>query len=216
MKRNPYKAKKPPNGRLLFLTLRYNINRFLDILFFFAKWDQKLRLGWLRSILIPVMLVPMIAGGLEWLMDNRQINPDELLSGFPLLYYTFIYSAEVLIWVNTYGLMPFIFVLFALGFLRILMKMSEAEKQLGMKLTKIGIAIMGLDFIMLLNTIKYLTPFLQTITAFWVFTLIITSIPYWILLRKYQRDVGPFNPEQELKREIRKMNRNRKKKARWK
>ncbi|MDK8181718.1 hypothetical protein [Paenibacillus sp. UMB4589-SE434] len=205
-KNNGSKDERPHSTRLFFLNVRHRLTLFSDKLFMIAVWDNKWKLHWLRYLLIPIIIVPSYRSFLLWLSDIRQTTPDELLSGFHVLYQLTLILAKSYVWLSETGVMILIILpLFALGFLRTLSNISKRDKELGIKVTKKVLILLVLDFIFLYNGVKYLIPWFQDMMRVMVILLFISQIYSMKAYMKHQKETGPYDPDQIYKREMRKI-----------
>lgn len=150
-------------------------------------------------------MMPNLAKALQWLAGLRHQSVEELMQSIPNFLARIVeVLAQVYVWSFQTGVLEFIKLLFALGFLRILMNLSHRERKLHSKITKMRVAGAFLDIFFLFNAIHYLYQPTRLLFKILVSGLFVQNILLLIALRYHHKTKGIYDPDRDWKREDRK------------
>jgi hypothetical protein len=188
--------KRPLPFRLQLLKWRQQLDRLLNAFFVVARLDARLKLSWIRALLLPVTLLPLYKNPVLWLSSNLNL---------PAFHKATLAISNVYIWLENTGLLEWIFTLCALSFISVAQKISKLEENLGKRISIKGIIQLGIDLFFLYSSVKYMIPWLIPLLK-WAVIIYVLLTPFLLwAYRKHQKEHGPFDPGPQLKREVRKL-----------
>ncbi|MFT9367028.1 hypothetical protein [Paenibacillus polymyxa] len=195
-----------PFHRIL-LKLRKKIESVLKIVFWIPIWDQKLKLGFFRFFMLTF---PLMIDHVNTALNSMGVgnSPHPLYDQYPKLNDLMEMYRIFFTWVTRPGLYELLCTFFMLGFLVTVYKIKSREKQYHVKVERGLVFWTFLDFYFLYSAVKFFPNYFNifhTILYITILLLVIQMIFYFQKLRHYQRQHGPFNPEQLAKRADRKI-----------
>lgn len=196
-----YDARVESRGAEAILKIHEKPSLFLEKIFIIARWDGRLCLGIFRILLFTIpMIILHFDSLLHWITGINKplfiMFPyfDNLMKSYQNLY-GFLWRTQLI------QLLP---ILLSLGFISGLYKYHLLDKKINRKVTTFLVGSTLFNLYTLYGAIQFQVGFLQIVFyTMWVLLVIVTLMKF-PAIRKYQKNHGPYDPGQLLKRARRK------------